>query len=138
MLRQVRDPAPGAPVGVGDSYAHRPILPRGGPRAGASFPDMVHAFVLIDAAPSRVAPLAAELAEVDGVAEVYSVAGHADLVAVVRVRHHEELAEVVTRRIHALEGITDTRTLIAFQAYSRRDLEALWDLGAQSPETGAR
>lgn len=90
---------------------------------------MVHAFVLIDAVPSRVAPLATELAEVDGVAEVYSVAGHADLVAVVRVRRHEELADVVTRRIHALEGITDTRTLIAFQAYSRRDLEALWDLG---------
>ncbi len=79
--------------------------------------------------PSRVAPLAAELAEVDGVAEVYSVAGHADLVAVVRVGRHEELAEVVTRRIHALDGITDTRTLIAFQAYSRHDLEAMWDLG---------
>lgn len=90
---------------------------------------MVHAFVLIDAAPSRVAPLASELADVEGVAEVYSVAGHADLVAVVRVRHHEELAEVVTRRIHSLEGITDTRTLIAFQAFSKRDLEALWDLG---------
>ena len=90
---------------------------------------MVHAFVLIDAAPSRVAPLASELADVEGVAEVYSVAGHADLVAVVRVRHHEELAEVVTGRIHSLEGITDTRTLIAFQAFSKRDLEALWDLG---------
>jgi DNA-binding Lrp family transcriptional regulator len=92
---------------------------------------MVHAFVLIDAVPSRVAPLAVELADVDGVAEVYSVAGHADLVAVVRVRHHEQLADVVTQRIHALEGITDTRTLIAFQAFSRRDLEAMWDLGAE-------
>jgi DNA-binding Lrp family transcriptional regulator len=90
---------------------------------------MVHAFVLIDAAPSRVAALASELADVEGVAEVYSVAGHADLVAVVRVRHHEELAEVVTGRIHSLGGITDTRTLIAFQAFSKRDLEALWDLG---------
>ncbi|MDA8062001.1 MAG: Lrp/AsnC ligand binding domain-containing protein [Actinomycetota bacterium] len=90
---------------------------------------MVHAFVLIDAVPPRVAALAAELAELEGVAEVYSVAGHADLVAVVRVRHHDELAEVVTRRIHSLEGITDTRTLIAFQAFSRRDLEALWALG---------
>ncbi len=90
---------------------------------------MVHAFVLIDAVPSRVASLAAELADVEGVAEVYSVAGHADLVAVVRVRHHEDLAKVVTRRIHVLEGITDTRTLIAFQAFSRHDLEAIWDLG---------
>jgi DNA-binding Lrp family transcriptional regulator len=90
---------------------------------------MVHAFVLIDAAPARVADLAVELADVEGVAEAYSVAGGADLVAVVRVRHHEELAEVVTRRIHGLEGVIDTRTLIAFQAYSRHDLEAMWSLG---------
>lgn len=92
---------------------------------------MVHAFVLIDSEPARVADLAVELADVDGVAEVYSVAGEADLVAVVRVRHHDELAEVVTRRIGGLAGIRTTRTLIAFQAYSRHDLEALWDLGSQ-------
>src|SRR5579863_8372513 len=87
---------------------------------------MVHAFVLIDAEPARVAALAGELADLDGVAEVYSVAGHADIVAVVRVRLHEELADVVTRGISQLPGVTHTRTLIAFQAYSRRDLEAIW------------
>jgi DNA-binding Lrp family transcriptional regulator len=92
---------------------------------------MVHAFVLIDAEPARVADLAVELADVDGVAEVYSVAGHADIVAIVRVRLHEELADVVTRGISRLAGVTNTRTLIAFQAYSRRDLEAIWDLGSQ-------
>jgi DNA-binding Lrp family transcriptional regulator len=91
---------------------------------------MVHAFVLIDAEPVRVADLAIELAEVDGVSEVYSVAGHADIVAVVRVRQHEQLAQVVTRGISQLPGILDTRTLIAFQAYSRHDLEAIWDVGA--------
>ncbi len=90
---------------------------------------MVHAFVLVDAVPDRVADLAVELADVEGVAEVYSVAGHADLVAVVRVRQHEQLAEVVTRRISSLAGITNTRTLIAFQAYSRHDLDAMWELG---------
>ena len=93
---------------------------------------MIHAFVLVDAEPSRIAPLAEELAEVDGVAEVYSVAGEADLVAIVRVRHHDDLADVVTRRIAALDGIVHTRTLIAFQAFSRHDLEALWDLGGES------
>jgi DNA-binding Lrp family transcriptional regulator len=93
---------------------------------------MVHAFVLIDAVPARVADLAVELADVPGVAEVYSVAGHADLVAVVRVSDHENLADVVTRGIHYLDGITDTRTLIAFQAFSRHDLEAMWDLGTGS------
>ncbi|MDP9072873.1 MAG: Lrp/AsnC ligand binding domain-containing protein [Actinomycetota bacterium] len=91
---------------------------------------MVHAFVLIDAEPNRVADLAVELADVEGVAEVYSVAGEADLVAVIRVRRHDELEDVVTRRIAALAGIVETRTLIAFQAYSRHDLEAMWDLGA--------
>jgi DNA-binding Lrp family transcriptional regulator len=91
---------------------------------------MVHAFVLIDAEPARVADLAIELAEVDGVSEVYSVAGEADIVAVVRVRQHEQLAQVVTRGISQLGGVVDTRTLIAFQAYSRHDLEALWDVGA--------
>jgi DNA-binding Lrp family transcriptional regulator len=91
---------------------------------------MVHAFVLINAQPARIADLATELAEVDGVAEVYSVAGDQDLVAIVRVKHHDDLAEVVTRRINEHDGIVATRTLIAFQAYSRHDLEAMWDLGA--------
>lgn len=91
---------------------------------------MVHAFVLVDAEPSRIADLAVELADVEGVTEVYSVAGEtADLVVVVRVRRHEELAEVVTRRIVARPGILATSTLIAFQSYSRHDLEAMWDVG---------
>jgi len=91
---------------------------------------MVTAFVLIDAAPARVSQLAEEVAAVDGVAECYSVAGHADIVAVVRVRRLEELAEVVTGRLHRLQGIEDTRTLVAFQSYSRKDLDAIWELGA--------
>ena len=90
---------------------------------------MVSAFVMIQAEPSRIAPLAGELAEVEGVAEVYSVAGDDDLVAIVRVRHHDDLADVVTRRINVLPGIVDTRTLIAFQAFSRHDLEAMWSVG---------
>jgi len=92
---------------------------------------VVHAFVLIDAEPGRVADLATLLADLDGVSEVYSVAGHADIVAVVRVRRHEDLADVVTRRIARLAGVLDTRTLIAFQAYSRKDLDAIWDIGSE-------
>jgi DNA-binding Lrp family transcriptional regulator len=91
---------------------------------------MVNAILLVDAELPRIADLAQELADVDGVAEVYSVAGEADLVAIVRVRHHDDLAEVVTKRVAALPGIVRTRTLIAFKAYSRHDLEALWDLGS--------
>jgi DNA-binding Lrp family transcriptional regulator len=70
------------------------------------------------------------LAATEGISEVFSVAGGvADLVAIVRVRHHDDLADVVTRRIAALPGIEDTTTLVAFQAYSRHVLEAIWDIG---------
>ena len=91
---------------------------------------MVSAFVFVEAEPSRIADLAAELADIEGVAEVYSVTGDEDLVAVVRVRHHDDLADVVTRHIARCDGIVATRTLVAFRSYSRHDLEAMFDLGA--------
>jgi len=91
---------------------------------------VVHAFLLIRAEPARVAALAGELADVEGIAEVYSVAGEVDLIAIVRVTHHDDLADVVTGRVAQLPGIIETRTMVAFQAFSRHDLDALWDLGA--------
>ncbi len=90
---------------------------------------MVSAFVLLKTEPARIAALASALTEIDGVAEVYSVAGDVDLVAIVRVRHHDDLAAVVTGHISGLPGIVETRTMIAFQAYSQHDLDALWSLG---------
>ncbi|HEX8803431.1 MAG TPA: Lrp/AsnC ligand binding domain-containing protein [Acidimicrobiales bacterium] len=92
---------------------------------------MLTAFVLIHAEPGRVADLATEVADVDGVSEVYSVTGDLDLVAIVRVREHEQLAEVVTKHVAQLDGIVHTTTMIAFQAYSRHDLEAMWGLGLE-------
>ena len=92
---------------------------------------MVTAFVMINARPDRTAALAESLADLADVAEVYSVAGDFDLVAVVRVREHEELADVVTKHIAALDGIVGTHTLVAFRAYSRRDLEAMWSIGIE-------
>lgn len=91
---------------------------------------MVNAFLLLRAEPARIADLAGELADIEGVAEVYSVAGDVDLVAIIRVRHHDQLADVVTRHIARLDGVVDTRTMIAFKAYSKHDLEAMWSLGA--------
>jgi len=92
---------------------------------------MVTSFVLINAEPSRVAALAETLADLPEVSETYSVAGECDLVAVVRVRRHEDLADVVTKHIAALDGILRTRTLIAFRAFSRADLEAMWSIGLE-------
>lgn len=91
---------------------------------------MIAAFVLIKAEPARIADLAGELADVNGVAEVYSVAGDVDLIAVVRVRHHDDLADVVTRRIAGLAGIVSTRSMVAYRAYSKHDLESMFSLGA--------
>lgn len=91
---------------------------------------MVNAFVLLKAEPARITELASELADLEGVAEVYSVAGDVDLVAIIRVRHHDDLAEVVTRHISTLSGVVDTRTMIAFKAFSKHDLDAMWSLGA--------
>jgi DNA-binding Lrp family transcriptional regulator len=91
---------------------------------------VLHAFVLIDAEPSRIAGLCETLADTDGITEVFSVAGGvADVIAIVRVRHHDELVDVVTKRIAVLPGIEETTTLVAFQAFSRHDLEAVWDIG---------
>lgn len=92
---------------------------------------MVHAFVLLKAEPAHIATLASSLTEIEGVAEVYSVAGDVDLVAIVRVRHHDDLAEVVTRHISNLPGIVETRTMIAFKAFSQHDLDAMWSLGGE-------
>lgn len=90
---------------------------------------MLCAFVLIKAEPNCIADLAAQLTEIDGIAEVYSVAGDVDLIAIVRVRQHDDLADVVTRHVSSLPGVVETRSMIAFQAFSRHDLEAMWSVG---------
>jgi len=90
---------------------------------------VISAFVLISARPDRIAALASELADVEGVAEVYSVAGDVDIVAIVRVPEHDQLAEVVTGHIAGLDGIISTRSMVAYRAHSRHDLEAMFSLG---------
>jgi DNA-binding Lrp family transcriptional regulator len=91
---------------------------------------MVTAFILLNVERTRIKAVGEALVELPGVYEVYSVAGSFDLVAQVRVAANEDLAELVTERMAALEGITHTATLIAFRAYSRRDVESAFALGA--------
>jgi DNA-binding Lrp family transcriptional regulator len=90
---------------------------------------MITAVVLIDAVHDRIPEVAQTLAEIDGVSEVYSVAGRFDLVAMVRVAEHDQLADVIAGAVDRVPGVQRTETLIAFRAYSRHDLEAAFSLG---------
>ena len=94
---------------------------------------MITAIVLINTAQGCTQEVAQALIDLKGVTEAYSVAGPYDLVAIARVRHHDDLADLVAGRIQKIPGIQATNTLIAFQAYSRRDLEAMWDIGNEEP-----
>jgi len=77
----------------------------------------------------RIPEVAQELAELDGVSEVYSVAGDADLIAIVRVREFDQIAEVIAGRLSKVGGVLHTDTHIAFRAYSRHDLDATFSIG---------
>jgi DNA-binding Lrp family transcriptional regulator len=90
---------------------------------------MVTALVLIKAATDKIPELAQTMAELEGVTEVFSVAGQYDLVALVRVRENEQLAKVISEKMRKLPGITSSETLIAFKVYSRKDIEAAFQLG---------
>jgi len=91
---------------------------------------MVTAFILMEVERPRLRTIAEDLLALDGIAEVYSVAGPYDLIAVARVRQHEELNDLVTEHVAALDGIIGTETLIAFRSFSKKDLGLLWDIGS--------
>jgi DNA-binding Lrp family transcriptional regulator len=90
---------------------------------------VITAVVLITAAADAIPEVAQAVSEISGVSEVYSVAGDVDLVAMVRVRAHEDLADVIAGQVSKVPGLLTTNTLIAFRAYSRHDLEAAFALG---------
>jgi DNA-binding Lrp family transcriptional regulator len=91
---------------------------------------VTHAIVLIEAEREAISTLGGELADVAGVAEAYSVTGEWDFVAMLRVRNPEEVAEVVTGRFARLAGIRRTHTMVAFEVFSKHDLEALFSIGS--------
>ena len=92
---------------------------------------MVSAIVLLTVARDRITPVAQQLADMQGVSEVHSVAGKYDLVAIIRVADNERLAKLVTEKIRAVEGIEKSETLIAFRVYSKHDLENIFSLGME-------
>ncbi len=92
---------------------------------------MITTIVLVKADPQRIPECARRLAGIDGVSEVYSVAGEWDLVAMVKVAEHDQIAEVITEKFPSVPGILRTQSLTAFRAYSRGDMEQAWDIGVE-------
>ena len=91
---------------------------------------MTHAIVLIEAERGAMPTLGGRLADVEGVAEAYSVTGEWDFVAILRVRENQDLARLVTEGLAQVEGIRRTHTMVAFEVFSQHDLEALFAIGA--------
>jgi DNA-binding Lrp family transcriptional regulator len=90
---------------------------------------VINAVVLIQCEIDEIPEAAQAIADIEGVSEVYSVAGEFDLVAIVRVAGHEDLAQVIPGGIARVDGVVRTETLIAFQVYSKHDLERLFSIG---------
>ena len=90
---------------------------------------MITAIVFVQADVSRIPEVATAIADIDGVSEVYSVTGQIDLIAMIRVKDHDDIAMVVADRLNKVDGVVDTETHIAYRAYSRHDLEATFSLG---------
>ncbi len=90
---------------------------------------MTHAIILIQAERTALAGLGGLLADIPGVAEAYSITGDWDFAAILRLREHDDLAHVITEQLAQLPGITKTQTLVAFEVYSKHDLESLFSLG---------
>lgn len=95
---------------------------------------MITAIVLIDCATDSIPEVAQAIAELPGVSEVYSVAGHVDLIAVVRVREFDDIAGVIAGGISRVPGVVDTDTHIAFRSYSRHDLEQAFSIGFEDAD----
>ncbi|TNC33021.1 Lrp/AsnC family transcriptional regulator [Mumia zhuanghuii] len=92
---------------------------------------MITAIVFINAEVDRIPEVAEQIAALDGVSEVYSVTGHIDLIALVRVRRTEDIADVVADRVNKVAGVRSTETHIAFRTYSQHDLESAFSIGGE-------
>lgn len=91
---------------------------------------MITAIVMVKCSVDRIPEAAGAIADLESVTEVYSVTGSVDLIAMVRVMEHEQLADVIAGRLSKVPGVLATDTHVAFRAYSRHDLEAAFSLGA--------
>ncbi|MBA3008581.1 MAG: Lrp/AsnC ligand binding domain-containing protein [Proteobacteria bacterium] len=92
---------------------------------------MVTSIILINAERTRINEVAEQIAGLDGISEVYSVSGNYDLIAIARVASNEELADLVTKKLLGINFILKSETMLAFKAYSRHDLETMFQIGME-------
>lgn len=90
---------------------------------------MITTVVLATCDIHQIPETAQAIADIEEVSEVYSVAGDYDLVVMVRVKRHDDLARVVSEQIARIPGVDRTQTLVAFKVFSRHDVESLFSLG---------
>lgn len=95
---------------------------------------MITAIVLLSCDVDAIPETAQRLADLPAVSEVYSVTGDWELVAIVRVATHDEIADAVTGGIAKVPGVVGSHTMIAFRAYSSVDLERMWGVGLGEAE----
>jgi DNA-binding Lrp family transcriptional regulator len=92
---------------------------------------MVTSIILINAERTRINEVAEQIAGLDGISEVYSVSGNYDLIAIARVASNEELADLVTKKLLGINFILKSETMLAFKAFSRHDLETMFQIGME-------
>ena len=92
---------------------------------------MVTSIILMNVERTKINEVAERLADMNGISEVYSVSGNYDLVAIARVHTNEELSDLVTKHMIKINAILETETMLAFQAFSRHDLEAMFSIGTE-------
>ncbi|MCP5101721.1 MAG: Lrp/AsnC family transcriptional regulator [Chloroflexi bacterium] len=93
---------------------------------------MISTVVLMNVKPDHINQVAEQLTDIEGISEVFSVAGRYDLVAIIRVKTNDEMAEVVTGKMLKIKGVIRSETLIAFRVFSKHDLASMFSIGMES------
>ena len=92
---------------------------------------MVTAITFMNVERGKINDVAQQLVEIEGISEVYSVGGRYDLIAIIRVKHTDDLADVVTEHARKINGILQTETMLAFRTFSRHALEEMFSIGME-------
>jgi len=90
---------------------------------------MINAIILINAERTKINSIGEQLVNLKGITEVYSVSGRFDLVAIIRLPHNDDLAELITEKVTKVEGIIKTESMVAFKTLTKQDVAGMFELG---------